>query len=115
MFLNPLDWMIEHYEPWLAKLGLIGEVRSSPLRRKPNARQLDAEHDKDLSGEQFGRGYTGLRPQENRPVRVRPLISLKLISDVRVSLVPRWADRGRLIRFSRERQAIKTSRHRTLT
>jgi len=47
--------MTEHYEPWLAKLGLIGEVRSSPLRRKPNARQLNAEHDKDLSGEQFGR------------------------------------------------------------
>lgn len=58
-----LDWMTEHYEPWLVKLGLIGEVRSSPLRRKPNARQLDAEHYKDLSGEQFGRGHTGLRPQ----------------------------------------------------
>ena len=35
------------------------QFRRRPLRREPNAREQDREHDKDLADQEFGRGHAG--------------------------------------------------------
>ena len=52
-----IDRRASSHEPGRTKFGLVGEHRRRPLGRRPEARDHDCEHDKDLADEQFGRGH----------------------------------------------------------
>ena len=57
--------------PWHAEFGLVCEFCSRPLRRQPDAREHDREHDEDLSDEQLGRGHASLRPHSSHSLAGR--------------------------------------------
>jgi len=53
---RPIDGRVPSHEPGGSKLRLIAELRRTPLRRGPDARDDDREHDKDLADQQLGGG-----------------------------------------------------------
>ena len=57
-----IDGTAQSDEPRQSELRLIGERRCRPLRREPDARHHDGEHNDDLTEKQFGGSHAGLSP-----------------------------------------------------
>ena len=79
---GPVDRQLAEPEPGQPELRLVGEHRGGPLRRRPQPKNHDREHDQDLSDQELGGGHAGSGNEDSSSA---PEIASNRVGDQRVS------------------------------